>query len=454
MTLRRALFLSLLVHGGLLLLLRKFEVGAERQHTETIQRTAARQHSAVYQRNASQTYAKRLQRIRELIERLDAEQKEKPNEPAKPSAEPAAERPAALEERLGVAAVEDVAKPVPPAIPELKKDEIQLWRESRQDYEATRERYLEQKAKRLAELTKTSLEEARKKVRSASSEGAGGAGEEPQTAGAAMNGIEGMHADAQRMLTETLQRAREQAEGQSLTATDVRDAYTLAQNQESARESQNFDSVVDWTPLMGRTSNVAVNGKLDSPDDLRRVATAQNPALRQRFSATAQRMAFTRRLGEPASGSADWVCPDAWYVIGPFPNRDREAIDRSYPPELEIDRDALYEGKNGRPVFWEYLRTHKPSIIPPHLEEYAVYYAFTEIYCAKPMDVWLTIGSDDHSKLWVNGLMVWSGSKDQKDWTPTEGFRRVHLQGGVNRFLFRLENGWQGAAFSVLIGLE
>ena len=70
------------------------------------------------------------------------------------------------------------------------------------------------------------------------------------------------------------------------------------------------------------------------------------------------------------------------------------------------------------------------------------------------MDCWLALGSDDHSKLWVNGLLIWSDTRDQKNWSPTEGFRRVRLNAGFNQFQLRLENGWNGTMFSVVILLE
>ncbi|HLP25074.1 MAG TPA: hypothetical protein VK477_05320, partial [Acidobacteriota bacterium] len=211
----------------------------------------------------------------------------------------------------------------------------------------------------------------------------------------------------------------------------------------------------DWTGLM-RTSHSGgpVNARLDRPDDLRRIDRYGSARLRNRLQETAERIAFTRRIGGEASTAAAWVCPDAWYVIGPFPNPNRLAIDRTYPPELEIDRDAVYEGNEGRPVAWIYTKPQRHVVIPPNVVEYGIYYGFTEIFCADEMDCWLALGSDDHSKLWINDLLVWSSSKNLKTRNTGEGFRRVHLAKGVNRFLFRLENGWNGAEFSLLIGLE
>ena len=41
-----------------------------------------------------------------------------------------------------------------------------------------------------------------------------------------------------------------------------------------------------------------------------------------------------------------------WWVIHPFDNTDEKGFNTIYPPELEIDFDKEYEGKNGRLIKW------------------------------------------------------------------------------------------------------
>jgi len=61
----------------------------------------------------------------------------------------------------------------------------------------------------------------------------------------------------------------------------------------------------------------------------------------------AKNLLFARKLEE--SGEArEWVFVDTWYTIGPFPNPHRRNLNRQFPPEIVIDLDARYPGKDGR----------------------------------------------------------------------------------------------------------
>ena len=444
MTLRRALLWSFWLHAFFAFLLWLVDFRALRIQEKTAQHEAIRRHEAGYQRKASATYADRLKRMRELIERLDREQRQKENAPApQPNEKTATEKPPA-----------PIPEPPKPKPSEKPKNEIeQLWQESRKNHEAMRERYEEQKARALAELTKTDLETARKEVQADSKDPLNGRQSAPGGAGEAAADIAKMHADGQRMLNETLQHSRHKTEGQSLDQESAREVYLLGQNNPGAPETQRFDEVVDYTPLMV-SRGPRVNSILDTPEDLRRIEKLRSPILQRHFNQTRGQIQFTRRIGDAGANPATWVAPDAWYIIGPFPNHWRSQIETSFPPELEIDREAIYEGRDGRPLSWEYVRSRNIGVRPPDMEDFGVYYAYTEINCAMPIDCWLAIGSDDYSKLWVNGLLVWSGAKNEKIWNPTEGFRRVHFEQGVNRLLLRLENGINACEFSVLIALE
>ena len=66
-------------------------------------------------------------------------------------------------------------------------------------------------------------------------------------------------------------------------------------------------------------------------------------------------------------------------------------------------------------------------------------------------DLWLAIGSDDRSDLWVNDVPVWRSGNQHKNWNMSEGFRKVHLRAGRNKLLVRLENGWGSCCFSLLL---
>jgi len=163
---------------------------------------------------------------------------------------------------------------------------------------------------------------------------------------------------------------------------------------------------------------------------------------------------FTNTFGQKLTQNgrpAIWFYVGNWYIIGPFPNEKRSNITTPFPPEAVIDLDAEYTGKDGKSVNWQYISSPSCLIIPPQYDEYAIFYAYTEIYCDIAQDVWLTLGSDDRSDMWINELPVWKSSNQLKPWMLDEGFRKVHLLKGHNKILIRIENGWRECCFSLLV---
>lgn len=187
------------------------------------------------------------------------------------------------------------------------------------------------------------------------------------------------------------------------------------------------------------------SGRASEPGAVDEEKPLNAPHINQR-----QKLVYSRKLA--ASGEkAEWVVLNAWYFIGPFPNPGRANIHTRFPPEISIDLDALYIGDSNRLLQWQHIQFDHLPIIPPDFTDYAIYYAYTEVYSEHAQDLWLAIGSDDQSKLWVNDMLVWQSTDHERVWSLAQGHRKVHLQQGHNKFLFRLENGIERAAFSVLL---
>ncbi len=157
---------------------------------------------------------------------------------------------------------------------------------------------------------------------------------------------------------------------------------------------------------------------------------------------------LTRIISSDGEGT-DWLFLDSWYVIGPFPNPERKNINKLFPPETVVDLDASYEGVNGQMVRWVFMQVGSPLITPPRPKEYTIYYFYTELRSDEARDIWLLIGSDDQSKLWINGQLIWKSADILKGWNIDEGYRRVRLSKGVNKVLVRLENGWKSCGVSL-----
>ena len=163
-----------------------------------------------------------------------------------------------------------------------------------------------------------------------------------------------------------------------------------------------------------------------------------------------------------------WLYVDTWHLIGPWPNPGRKNLNTKFPPETVVNLDAVYQGahKNEvpQPIRWEFFQmpskvTGKertpavPMIMPPGLGDYEIYYAYTELWFDEQADLWVAIGSDDQSKVWLNDLLIWKSGDAHKSWVANEGLRKVHFRKGINRVLYRLENGQNSGGFSFIVCL-
>lgn len=115
---------------------------------------------------------------------------------------------------------------------------------------------------------------------------------------------------------------------------------------------------------------------------------------------------------------------------------------------------------------WNYQSSARYPYVPQPRVENAVYYAYTEVFLDKAQAVWLNIGADDDSKLWLNDELVWVSGSETKPWYQqpfyalttelaqlnlVEGQRRVRLNAGRNTLLFKLYNGIDLMFFSVVL---
>jgi hypothetical protein len=171
--------------------------------------------------------------------------------------------------------------------------------------------------------------------------------------------------------------------------------------------------------------------------------------------------------GEVALG-AEWLSLDRWYTVGPFTHpgatRRMEELERKYPPEANTSRvnlDAVYEGKDGRPLRWKYRHIGTDFIergvrFEPYTVDngsYCIWYFYTEVWSDKDRMVLGSFASDDYGVCWVNGQRIYQSPPDTQPWVPFTryGFRAVPLRKGFNRFLFKLENATGTTGLSVIL---
>lgn len=169
------------------------------------------------------------------------------------------------------------------------------------------------------------------------------------------------------------------------------------------------------------------------------------------------------------SGGAltDRLYLDTWYMVGPFDFYGRHKSDKPYPPELDVDLDAVYMGKDNRFIRWEYYQTNTYPLVPNNPRGDATYYGYTEVHFDEPTTAMLGIGCDDDCKLWINGEFAWKSGEafkpwyigggypvlknDVASWNLIEDYKKVHFPKGTTRLMFRLDNGYSLLFFAMTI---
>jgi hypothetical protein len=172
------------------------------------------------------------------------------------------------------------------------------------------------------------------------------------------------------------------------------------------------------------------------------------------------------RVWGPGGALANRIYLNSWYILGPFEGLGPSSLTQIYPPERGVDLDAAYEGLGQRVLTWDYQTSAAYPFVPQPRAENSVYFAYTEIRVEAAREVWLEIGADDDSQLWLNDELVWTSGSGNKPWyrqpfyslhtdiaqlNLVEGRRRVKLLAGRNRLLFKLYNGIDLMFFSVVV---
>ncbi len=144
-----------------------------------------------------------------------------------------------------------------------------------------------------------------------------------------------------------------------------------------------------------------------------------------------------------------------WMVIGPFINkRDsdilRYGIDSIYPPEKHVDLNAVYKGVDGKDIIWKRFQTPPSGYfslwdkVDPY--EFVISYAFTYVYSPKDISVPFFIGSDDGSKVFLNGKEIYR-FLDVRVSEPDQDTIELALKKGWNELLLKIENNFGGYSF-------
>ena len=161
-----------------------------------------------------------------------------------------------------------------------------------------------------------------------------------------------------------------------------------------------------------------------------------------------------RKLGVEADFAREAGFVTHWWLIGPFPSRDRAAFGRTLPPEREVDLDGQVTA-DGRTLGWEPFRSADiqgvvdlAPLFDPR-EDVAVC-AYAEVSVERAADVILKIGSDDGVVCWLNGERVHANNASRPV-RVDEDAAEAKLKAGTNTILLKILQGAGGWGFCLRI---
>lgn len=146
----------------------------------------------------------------------------------------------------------------------------------------------------------------------------------------------------------------------------------------------------------------------------------------------------------PPPGAAAKLAPPRtsdWKLVGPFPNN----FDMAFQPEKEIDFQKQYDGKAGK-VAWKKADFKDGQINnlaifgKPELNNECTVYLHREIEVGVPMDLPLSLGSDDGLAVFVNGERVLA-ENTSRACAADQNRLSVRLKTGKNNVLLKITQG-------------
>lgn len=158
-------------------------------------------------------------------------------------------------------------------------------------------------------------------------------------------------------------------------------------------------------------------------------------------------------LGQPVDLVHQLGFLTRWTVIGPFDNTGGEGFARVFPPETEVQLDAVYDGKQG-PVRWKpFVSDHPRGMVDLNkafapLKE-VTGYAFTEFHSDAARPAELRLGCKNGWKLWFNGRFLF-GRDEYHRAAEIDQYRfPVELRPGRNTLLVKLTQNEQVEEWTV-----
>jgi hypothetical protein len=135
-----------------------------------------------------------------------------------------------------------------------------------------------------------------------------------------------------------------------------------------------------------------------------------------------------------------------WNVIGPFDNTERSGFDKIYPPEKAINFGAVYEGKDGKVKWSEFVTADQYGMVDINkaypgpgdgLKEVTAY-AYSEYKASETREVELRLGCKNAWKIWHNGQLVFGRDEYHRGIRIDQYRLNLNLNKGRNTLLIKL----------------
>jgi putative membrane-bound dehydrogenase-like protein len=139
------------------------------------------------------------------------------------------------------------------------------------------------------------------------------------------------------------------------------------------------------------------------------------------------------------------LTPEWWHIVGPFPNDANDSgLDAVYEPEKKVDLSATYASPQ-RKQGWTRISRNGEGYVDL-MAHYApksdniMSYLYREIESPVDQEATISLGTDDGSKVWVNGDKVYE-TRAHDAAVPDKAKVTVKLKKGKNELLLKIVNG-------------
>ena len=135
-----------------------------------------------------------------------------------------------------------------------------------------------------------------------------------------------------------------------------------------------------------------------------------------------------------------------WNVIGPFDNSERAGFAKVFPPETNVDLEAMYDGKACKVKWSSFVTADEYGMVDINkaypgpgdgLKEVTAY-AYTEYHAAAAGPVQLRLGCKNAWKIWLNGKLVFGRDEYHRGMRIDQYQLDVNLAKGRNTLLIKL----------------